>query len=179
MLPLTSRCHHHRCLRAAATMLPPSRCAPPPLPPPPLPPPPPRRRQATADVALLRCRHRRSLRAAATMLPPSRCAPPPRFALPPPLLGANLVIHHGVSQTLPFFRCRKSPKSPKFFLCIDNALRTVSVFESLVRLGDRESHRQNQASQLTVSALDNERTGVINNKQKTLTLVCLNLCEVP
>ena len=66
------------------------------------------------------------------------------------------------------FRCRKSPKSPKFFLCIDNALRTVSVFESLVRLGDRESHRQNQASQLTVSAIDNERTGVINSKRKTL-----------
>jgi len=33
-------------------------------------------------------------------------------------------------------------------------------------LGDRENHRQNQASQLTVSALDNERTGVIFNKQK-------------
>ena len=48
-------------------------------------------------------------------------------------------------------------------------LRTVSVFDSLVRLGDRECHRRNQASQLTVSAIDNERTGVINNKRKTLT----------
>ena len=58
-----------------------------------------------------------------------------------------------------------SEKSEKFkvFLCIDNALQTVSVFESLVRLGDRESHCRNQASQLTVSAIDNERTGVINN----------------
>jgi len=62
----------------------------------------------------------------------------------------------------------KSEKS-KVFLCIDNALRTVSVFERLVWLGDRESHHRNQASQLTVSAIDNERTGVINNKQKTLT----------
>ena len=59
----------------------------------------------------------------------------------------------------------KSEKS-KVFLCIDNALRTVSVFERLVWLGDRESHHQNQASQLTVSSLDNERTGVINNKRK-------------
>jgi len=62
----------------------------------------------------------------------------------------------------------KSEKS-KIFLCIDNALRMVSVFESLVRLGDRESHRGNQASQLTVSAIDNEHTGVINNKRKMLT----------
>jgi hypothetical protein len=48
-------------------------------------------------------------------------------------------------------------------------LRTVSVFDKPVQLGDRESHRRNQASQLTVSAIDNERTGVINNKRKTLT----------
>ena len=45
----------------------------------------------------------------------------------------------------------------------------VSVFDKPVRLGDRESHRRNQASQLTVSAVDNERTGVINNKQKMFT----------
>ncbi len=43
---------------------------------------------------------------------------------------------------------------------------------SLVQLGDRESRRRNQASQLTVSAIDNERTGVINYKQKKQTGVC-------
>jgi len=36
-------------------------------------------------------------------------------------------------------------------------------------LGDRESHCRNQASQLMVSAIDNERTDVINSEQKTLT----------
>ena len=59
----------------------------------------------------------------------------------------------------------------RYALVISNKrahLRTVSVFDKPVQLGDRESHRRNQASQLTVSAIDNERTGVINNKQKTL-----------
>ena len=48
----------------------------------------------------------------------------------------------------------------------EKILRTVSVFDKSGTLGDRENHCQNQASQLTVSALDNERTGVIFNKQK-------------
>ncbi len=47
----------------------------------------------------------------------------------------------------------------------ERGIRKVSV-SSVV--GDRDSYCRNQASQLTVSALDNERTGVINNKQKTL-----------
>ena len=46
----------------------------------------------------------------------------------------------------------------------EKILRTVSVFDKPGTLGERENHRQNQASQLTVSALDNERTGVIFNK---------------
>ena len=51
----------------------------------------------------------------------------------------------------------------------EKILRTVSVFDKPGTLGERENHRQNQASRLTVSALDNEHTGGIFNKQKTLT----------
>ena len=51
----------------------------------------------------------------------------------------------------------------------EKILRTVSVFDKSGTLGDRENHRQNQASQLKVSALDNKRTGVRFNKRKTLT----------
>ena len=54
----------------------------------------------------------------------------------------------------------------------------MSVFDKPVRLGDRESHRLNQATQLTVSAIDNENTGVIKRKRKMLTCVCFNWCEV-
>ena len=51
----------------------------------------------------------------------------------------------------------------------ERGISKVSVFDKPSVVGDRDSYRRNQASQLTVSALDNERTGVINNKQKTLT----------
>jgi len=148
------RCRHRRSLRATATALPPllltllltrhrlHAAADVALPPPSQPP---RCRHLTAAVALCATA---VLRAAAT----TAAATFTRSKLDSQWWEPNL-----------FFRCRKSPKSSKFFLCIDNALQTVSVFESLVRLGDRESHCRNQASQLTVSAIDNERTGVINN----------------
>ena len=54
-------------------------------------------------------------------------------------------------------------------ILFERGISKVSVFDKPSVVGDRDSHCQNQASQLTVSALDNERTGVIHNKQKTLT----------
>ncbi len=51
----------------------------------------------------------------------------------------------------------------------ERGISKVSVFDKPSVVGDRDSYCRNQASQLTVSALDNECTGVINNKRKTLT----------
>ena len=45
----------------------------------------------------------------------------------------------------------------------------MSVFDKPSVVGDRDSCCQNQASQMTVSALESEPTGVIFNKQKMLT----------
>ncbi len=53
-------------------------------------------------------------------------------------------------------------------ILFERGISKVSVFGKPSVVGDRDSYRQNQASQLTVSALENERTGVIYNKQKTL-----------
>ena len=51
----------------------------------------------------------------------------------------------------------------------ERGISKVSVFDMPSVVGDRDSYCQNQASQLTASAIDNELTGVINNKRKTLT----------
>jgi hypothetical protein len=116
------------------------------------------------------CRHHRSLCAAAVAL----CAAAVLRAAATAAAAATTFTRSKLSDsqwcepnTSLLQMSEKSEKS-KVFLFIDNALRTVRVFERLVWLGDRESHHRNQASQLTVSAIDNERTGVINNKQKTL-----------
>ncbi len=53
-------------------------------------------------------------------------------------------------------------------ILFERGISKVSVFDKPSVVGDRDSYRRNQASQLTVSALKNERTGVIYNKQKTL-----------
>jgi hypothetical protein len=63
-------------------------------------------------------------------------------------------------------------------ILFERGISKVIVFVKPSGVGDRDSYPRNQASQLTVSALENERTGVIYNKQKTLKLVCFDSCEV-